>query len=67
MNYTDCIRMEEPRTVLSGLPNRPHGCLGDDEHLAPHKEVLRQIAGNGGNIPKELLDGPIVKQNDNAD
>jgi hypothetical protein len=49
------------------LPNRPHGCLGDDEHLAPHKEVLRQIAGNGGNIPKELLDGPIVKQNDNAD
>jgi hypothetical protein len=21
-----------------------------------HKEVLRQIAANGGNIPKELLD-----------
>jgi len=36
----------------------PANLMGDSAKMNTwlHKEVLRQIAANGGNIPKELLD-----------
>ena len=48
----------EAREELAKELNAPADVTGDSARLNVwlHKEVLRKIAANGGNIPKELLD-----------
>lgn len=48
----------EAREELAKELNAPADVTGDSARLNVwlHKEVLRQIAANGGNIPKDLLD-----------
>ena len=48
----------EARKELAVELGCPHELMGDSAKMNTwlHKEVLRQIAQNGGNIPKELLD-----------
>lgn len=48
----------EARKELATELNCPPELMGDSAKMNTwlHKEVLRQIAANGGNIPKELLD-----------
>ena len=48
----------EARKELATELNCPAELMGDSAKMNTwlHKEVLRQIAANGGNIPKELLD-----------
>lgn len=48
----------EARKELATELNCPAEFMGDSAKMNTwlHKEVLRQIAANGGNIPKELLD-----------
>lgn len=48
----------EARKELATELGCPADMMGDSARMNTwlHKEVLRQIAANGGNIPKELLD-----------
>jgi hypothetical protein len=48
----------EARVELAKELGCPPELMGDSAKMNTwlHKEVLRQIAANGGNIPKELLD-----------
>lgn len=48
----------EARTELAKELNAPQEVMGDSARMNTwlHKEVLRRIAENGGNIPQELLD-----------
>ena len=48
----------EARTELAKELGCPEDQMSDSARMNTwlHKEVLRQIAANGGNIPKELLD-----------
>ena len=48
----------EARVELAKELNAPQEVMGDSARMNAwlHKEVLRKIAENGGNIPKELLD-----------
>ena len=48
----------EARVELAKELNAPQEVMGDSARMNTwlHKEVLRKIAQNGGNIPKELLD-----------
>lgn len=48
----------EARVELAKELNAPQEVMGDSARMNTwlHKEVLRKIAANGGNIPQELLD-----------
>ena len=48
----------EARVELAKELNAPQEVMGDSARMNTwlHKEVLRRIAENGGNIPQELLD-----------
>lgn len=48
----------EARTELAKELNAPQEVMGDSARMNTwlHKEVLRKIAENGGNIPQDLLD-----------
>ncbi|HSL29193.1 MAG TPA: DUF3597 domain-containing protein [Anaerolineales bacterium] len=48
----------EARTELAKELNAPQEVMGDSARMNTwlHKEVLRRIAENGGNIPQDLLD-----------
>lgn len=48
----------QARVELAKELNAPEEVMGDSAKMNTwlHKEVLRKIAENGGNIPKELLD-----------
>jgi hypothetical protein len=48
----------EARVELAKELNAPQEVMGDSARMNTwlHKEVLRKIAENGGNIPQELLD-----------
>ena len=48
----------EARVELAKELNAPQEVMGDSARMNTwlHKEVLRKIAQNGGNIPQELLD-----------
>jgi hypothetical protein len=48
----------QARVELAKELNAPEEVMGDSAKMNTwlHKEVLRKIAQNGGNIPKELLD-----------
>lgn len=54
----DMDNSRESRTELAKELNAPQDVMGDSARMNTwlHKEVLRKIAENGGNIPKELLD-----------
>jgi hypothetical protein len=54
----DMDNSREARTELAKELNAPQEVMGDSARMNTwlHKEVLRKIAENGGNIPQELLD-----------
>jgi hypothetical protein len=54
----DIDNSREARTELAKELNAPQEVMGDSARMNTwlHKEVLRKIAANGGNIPQELLD-----------
>jgi hypothetical protein len=54
----DLDNSREARTELAKELNAPQEVMGDSARMNTwlHKEVLRKIAENGGNIPQELLD-----------
>ena len=54
----DMDNSREARTELAKELNAPEDVMGDSARMNTwlHKEVLRKIAENGGNIPQELLD-----------
>lgn len=58
LKLLDIDSSREAREELAKELNAPADVTGDSARLNVwlHKEVLRKIAANGGNIPKELLD-----------
>ena len=54
----DIDNSREARTELAKELGAPQDVMGDSARMNTwlHKEVLRKIAENGGNIPQELLD-----------
>jgi hypothetical protein len=58
LKLLDLDSSREAREELAKELNAPADVTGDSARLNTwlHKEVLRKIAANGGNIPKELLD-----------
>jgi hypothetical protein len=54
----DIDNSREARTELAKELGAPQEVMGDSARMNTwlHKEVLRKIAENGGNIPQELLD-----------
>jgi hypothetical protein len=54
----DLDNSREARTELAKELGAPQEVMGDSARMNTwlHKEVLRKIAENGGNIPQELLD-----------
>ena len=58
LKLLDLDSSREARAELAEELNAPADVKGDSARLNTwlHKEVLRQIAANGGNIPKDLLD-----------
>ena len=54
----DLDNSREARTELAKELNAPQEVMGDSARMNTwlHKEVLRKIAANGGNIPQDLLD-----------
>lgn len=54
----DLDNSREARTELAKELNAPQEVMGDSARMNTwlHKEVLRKIAENGGNIPQDLLD-----------
>lgn len=58
LKLLDLDSSREAREELAKELNCPADQMSDSARMNTwlHKEVLRQIAANGGNIPKELLD-----------
>lgn len=58
LKLLDIDSSREARTELAKELNAPAEVMNDSARMNTwlHKEVLRRIAQNGGNIPKELLD-----------
>jgi hypothetical protein len=58
LKLLDLDSSREARTELAKELNAPAEVMNDSARMNTwlHKEVLRRIAQNGGNIPKELLD-----------
>ncbi|MGE5375017.1 MAG: DUF3597 domain-containing protein [Bacteroidota bacterium] len=58
LKLLDIDSSREARTELAKELNAPADVMNDSARMNTwlHKEVLRRIAQNGGNIPKELLD-----------
>ena len=61
VSIVDLLKLDssrEARAELAEELNAPADVKGDSARLNVwlHKEVLRQIAANGGNIPADLLD-----------
>ncbi|MCB9111781.1 MAG: DUF3597 domain-containing protein [Anaerolineales bacterium] len=58
LKLLDLDSSREARTELAKELNCPEDMMGDSAKMNTwlHKEVLRKIAANGGNIPKDLLD-----------
>lgn len=58
LKLLDLDSSREAREELAKELNCPADQMGDSAKMNTwlHKEVLRQIAANGGNIPKNLLD-----------
>jgi hypothetical protein len=58
LKLLDIDSSREAREELAKELNCPADQMSDSARMNVwlHKEVLRQIAANGGNIPKELLD-----------
>ena len=58
LKLLDLDSSREARAELAEELNAPADVTGDSARLNVwlHKEVLRKIAANGGNIPKDLLD-----------
>jgi hypothetical protein len=58
LKLLDLDSSREARTELAKELNAPADVMSDSARMNTwlHKEVLRRIAQNGGNIPKELLD-----------
>ena len=58
LKLLDLDSSREARAELAEELNAPADVKGDSARLNVwlHKEVLRQIAANGGNIPADLLD-----------
>lgn len=58
LKLLDLDSSSEARKELATELGCPADMMGDSAKMNTwlHKEVLRQIAANGGNIPKELLD-----------
>jgi hypothetical protein len=54
----DLDNSREARTELAKELDAPEEVMGDSARMNTwlHKTVLRKIAENGGNIPKELMD-----------
>lgn len=54
----DLDNSREARTELAQELGAPQDVMGDSARMNTwlHKEVLRRIAANGGNIPQEMLD-----------
>lgn len=58
LKLLDLDSSREARTELAKELNAPADVMNDSARMNTwlHKEVLRRVAQNGGNIPKELLD-----------
>lgn len=58
LSLLDIDNSREARTELAKEMNAPQEVMGDSARMNTwlHKEVLRKIAQNGGNIPQDLLD-----------
>ena len=58
LKLLDLDSSREARTELAKELNCPEDQMSDSARMNTwlHKEVLRKIAANGGNIPKDLLD-----------
>lgn len=58
LKLLDIDSSREARTELAKELNCPADMMSDSARMNTwlHKEVLRKIAANGGNIPKDLLD-----------
>ncbi len=58
LTLLDIDSSREARTELAKELNCPADMMSDSARMNTwlHKEVLRKIAANGGNIPKDLLD-----------
>lgn len=58
LKLLDLDSSREARTELAKELNAPAEVMTDSARMNTwlHKEVLRRIAQNGGNIPRELLD-----------
>ncbi|GAB1469471.1 hypothetical protein MASR2M66_03470 [Chloroflexota bacterium] len=58
LKLLDLDSSREAREELAKELNCPADMMGDSAKMNVwlHKEVLRKIAANGGNIPKDLLD-----------
>ena len=58
LSLLDLDNSREARTELAKELGAPQEVMGDSARMNTwlHKEVLRKIAENGGNIPQELLD-----------
>lgn len=58
LKLLDLDSSREARTELAKELNAPADVMSDSARMNTwlHKEVMRRIAANGGNIPKELLD-----------
>ena len=58
LKLLDLDSSREARTELATELNAPAEVMNDSARMNTwlHKEVLKRIAQNGGNIPKELLD-----------
>jgi hypothetical protein len=57
LKLLDLDSSREARTELAKELNAPADVMNDSARMNTwlHKEVLRRIAANGGNIPKDLL------------
>ncbi|MBI5826026.1 MAG: DUF3597 domain-containing protein [Chloroflexi bacterium] len=58
LKLLDIDSSREARTELAKELNCPADMMSDSARMNTwlHKEVLRKVAANGGNIPKDLLD-----------
>ena len=58
LSLLDIENSYDARVELAKELNAPQEVMGDSARMNTwlHKEVLRKIAANGGNIPQELLD-----------
>lgn len=58
LSLLDLDNSYEARVELAKELNAPQEVMGDSARMNTwlHKEVMRRIAENGGNIPQELLD-----------